>query len=308
MTPTLLWLGFALIVIVMLALDLGIFHRRTHTPRLKESIWWSIFWTVLALAFNVGIYLWSGSRPAMQFLTAYVVERSLSMDNIFVFLLIFTYFKVASDVQYKVLFWGIIGALVMRALFIAAGVALINRFHWIIYVFGLFLIYTGVRMAMEKDKEIHVEKNPLIRFYRRFLPALRRYVGHQFFIRRRGMLIATPLFIVLLVIESMDIVFAVDSIPAVLGITQNAFIVYTSNVFAILGLRAFYFVLAGITQIFRDLHYGLALILVVVGAKMMLSYFIEIPAGIMLGLIALILLVSILVSVHRSHRLKDRSA
>ncbi|MCS6816300.1 MAG: TerC family protein [Blastocatellia bacterium] len=294
-----LWIAFNLFVIAMLALDLGVFHRRAHVIELKEALGWSAFWIVLAVLFNIGVYFWFGRVSALEFLTGYLIEKSLSMDNVFVFALIFTYFRVPALYQHKVLFWGILGALIMRFLFILAGVTLIQKFHWMIYVFGALLIVTGVRMAREKEKEIHPERNPVLRLARRLVPITRRYVDGRFFIRRMKRTFATPLFVVLIVVETTDLVFAVDSIPAILAITHDPFIVYTSNVFAILGLRALYFALAGLMRIFHYLHYGLSIILVFVGVKMLISDLYKIPIGIALGVVATVLTVSVLLSIWR---------
>ncbi len=299
-----MWLIFAVTVIIMLALDLGVLNRKAHVIKLKEALLWSLMWIAVALVFNLGVYLAKGPEMATNFFTAYLLEKSLSMDNIFVFLLIFSYFKVKETYQHKVLFWGIIGAVIFRGIFILAGVVLIQRFHWIIYVFGAFLVFTGIKMALKKDEDIHPDQNPLLKLARKIFPTLKRYVDDKFFIRRRKMLIATPLFLVLLVVESMDIVFAVDSIPAVFGVTHDPFIIFSSNVFAILGLRALYFVLAGVIRLFEDLHYGLSLILVLIGVKMLISSYYKVPTAVMLIVIALILVCSILVSLMR--RLPER--
>lgn len=295
----LLWAGFNAFILAMLALDLGVFHRKSHVVHLKEALAWSIVWIVQALLFNLGIYFWRGPETALQFLTGYLIEKSLSVDNIFVFLLIFTYFRVPALYQHKVLFWGIIGALIMRAAFIAAGISLIQSFHWIIYVFGLFLILTGIKMAMQKGKEIHPERNPVIKLFRRLMPVTSDYEGSKFFVKESGRYLATPLFIVLLVVETTDLIFAVDSIPAILAITTDPFIVYTSNVFAILGLRALYFALAGVMRMFHYLHYGLSSILVFVGLKMLVSDIYKMPAGIALGVITFILLICVFASIIR---------
>ncbi len=292
----LLWAGFIAFVLFMLALDLLVFHRQAHEIKLKEALTWSVVWIGLALTFNVGIYLFQGRQPALEFLTGYLLEKSLSVDNIFVFLLIFSYFKIPHKYQHEVLFWGILGALIMRAAFIAGGISLINHFHWVIYIFGAFLIFTGIKMAAEKDKEIHPEKSPVLYFFGKIMPVDKNYVGEKFFIREGGKWLATRLFVVLLIVETSDILFAVDSIPAILAITRKPFIVYTSNVFAILGLRALYFAVAGVMEIFHYLHYGLSVILVFVGVKMLLADIYKIPIGISLGVIAFILLVSILAS------------
>jgi tellurite resistance protein TerC len=256
---------------------------------------WSVAWIALAAIFAVVVFFWHGRTPALEFVTGYVIELSLSVDNLFVFLLIFRFFQVPAIHQHKVLFWGILGALIMRAIFIAAGVSLIERFHWIIYVFGAFLIYSGVKLFFQKEAEIHPEKNPVLRLFRRLVPVTEDYAGDKFFVRNPG-LYATPLFVVLLVVETTDLLFAVDSIPAILAITRDAFIVYTSNVFAILGLRSMYFALAGMMEMFRYLHYGLSLVLVFVGAKMLLSHYWEIPTPVALAAVASVLAISVIAS------------
>jgi len=288
----------------MLALDLGVFHRKAHVIKFKEALAWSAIWIALALIFNVGIYFWRGPETALEFLTGYLIEKSLSVDNLFVFLLIFSYFGMSPLYQHKVLFWGILGALIMRAIFIATGVTLIRKFHWVIYIFGVFLILTGIRIALQKDKEIHPERNPVLRLLRRFMPITERYEDGRFLVKREGQYLATPLLIVLLVVETTDIIFAVDSIPAILAITLDPFIVYTSNVFAILGLRALYFALAGIMQLFHRLHYGLAVILVFVGIKMILADIYKIPVGVALGVVASILLISVIASIARPRKIE----
>ncbi len=292
----LLWTLFNVFVLIMLALDLGVFHRKDHVVGIKESIIWTIVWIALALIFNVGVYWQMGTQVALDFLAGYLIEKSLSVDNIFVFLLIFQYFQVDRQYQHKVLFWGILGALVMRLVFIFAGIALIHYFSWIIYVFGVFLIYTGIKLAREKDKEIHPERNPVINLVRRFIPVTKQYHGSKFFIKKMGKRMATPLFVVLIVIETTDVVFAVDSIPAILGITHDPFIVYSSNVFAILGLRALYFAMAGIMRLFHYLHYGLAAILSFVGVKMCIHELYHIPTAYALGFIGLVLTASVAAS------------
>lgn len=290
------WIVFNVFVLAMLALDLGVFHRRTHTIRLKEALGWSVFWIVLALLYNLGVYYWLGKVKALEFLTGYLLEKSLSADNIFVFILLFTYFRVPSEYQHKVLFWGILGALILRGLFILVGVTLIQKFEWMTYVFGAVLIYSGAKMAVHKDEEVHPEHNPVLRLFRRAFPITPQFEGNRFWVRRETGLLATPLMVVLIVVETTDVVFAVDSIPAVLAITHDPFIVYTSNVFAILGLRALYFALAGIMNIFHLLHYGLSVILVFVGVKMILSHWFKIPVTLALGVVAGVLLISVLVS------------
>jgi tellurite resistance protein TerC len=295
----LLWFAFNIFILAMLALDLGVFHRKAHEVQIKEALGWTAIWITLALLFNLGIYFWRGPEPALEFLTGYLIEKALSVDNIFVFLLIFSYFDVPLLYQHKVLFWGILGALIMRAIFIIMGITLIQKAHWVIYVFGAFLILTGIKIALQKEKEIRPERNPVLRIFRKFMPVSERYENGKFFIGKEGRYLATPLFIVLLVVETTDIVFAVDSIPAILAITLDPFIVYTSNVFAILGLRALYFALAGMMRLFQYLHYGLSAILVFVGVKMLVASVWKIPITIALGVVAGILLISVGASIIR---------
>lgn len=271
------WLLFNLLILGLLALDLGVFHRRPHAISLRQAAVWSAVWIVLALVFNGFIYWWHGPEAALQYLTGYVLEKSLSMDNIFVFVLIFGYMGVAAQYQHRVLFWGVLGALVMRGIFIFAGVGIVSRFHWVLYVFGVFLLVTGVRLLRRPHREVHPEKNPVVRLARKLFPVTAQLEGGRFFVRREGRWRATPLFLVLLLVETSDVVFAVDSIPAVFAVTQDAFIIYASNVFAILGLRSLYFLLAGVMARFRYLHVGLALVLVFVGAKMLAASYIRIP-------------------------------
>jgi tellurite resistance protein TerC len=300
------WIGFNLFVLAVLALDLGLFHKKSRTVTLKNAITWSAVWITLALAFCALVYFWHGKQASLEFLTGYLIEQSLSVDNLFVFLVLFQYFRVPSEYQYKVLFWGIIGALVMRLLFILAGVALINRFHWIIYIFGVFLVYTGFKLAFQDESQVDPEHNPALMLARRYLPMTSNYEADRFFVFREGKRWATPLFAVLIVVETTDLLFAVDSIPAILAITRDAFIVYTSNVFAILGLRSMYFALAGLLDYFEYLNYGLAAILVFVGAKMLLSneslvlwgvpLHYKIPIGLSLGVVASLLALSIIAS------------
>jgi tellurite resistance protein TerC len=294
------WIGFHLFVFIMLALDLGVFHKHSHKVPVKEAIIWSCIWITLALLFDLFIYLDKdfGPTKAMEFLTGYVIEYSLSVDNIFVFILIFSYFAVNKQYQHKILFWGILGALIMRGLFIFTGVALINRFQWIVIIFGGFLVFTGIRMLFQKEADVDPEKNIIIKFFRRFLPVSKSLHGDKLFITENRKLYATPLFLVLLIIESSDLIFAVDSIPAILAISKSTFIVYTSNIFAILGLRSLYFAIAGIMGLFHYLKIGLAFVLTFVGSKMLLAYFhFEIPIVTSLGIIISILLISILASV-----------
>ena len=291
-----LWIGFSVFILTMLVLDLGVFHRKSHIVELKEALLWSGAWIALALLFNVAVYFFRGYDAALKFLTGYLLEKSLGVDNLFVFLLIFSYFRTPSDYQHKVLFWGIIGAIVMRALFIITGISLIHRFHWIMYLFGLFLVITGAKLACEKDKEVHPEKNPVLRLFRKLMPVTHEYENGKFFIRKDSRLWATPLFVVLLAVESTDVVFAMDSIPAILGITTDPFIVYTSNIFAILGLRSIYFALAGLMRMFHHLHYGLSVILVFIGVKMLIAEFFKIPITVALGVIVIVLVCSVIAS------------
>lgn len=290
------WILFTLFIIVMLAIDLGIFNRKSHEVSVKEALAWSAVWVALALAFNAGMYFWQGREVAIQFFTGYVVEKSLSIDNIFVFLQIFAYFSVPAMYQHKILFWGVLGAIIMRAVFIFAGVALMSRFHWIIYVFGAFLVITGIKMALQKDKEVHPEKNPFIRLLRRFVPISNSYEDGSFFVRKGNMLLATPLILVLIVIETTDVIFAVDSIPAILAITTDPFIVYSSNLFAIMGLRALFFAVAGVIKRFYYIHYGLAAILSFVGVKMLVSDFYKMPSAAALVVIAVMLTIAMAAS------------
>lgn len=291
-----LWIIFNAFVVAMLVLDQIIFHKKAHAVTMKEAAGWSIFWVSLALLFNLGIYFWRGQKPALEFFTGYLIELSLSVDNLFVFLVIFSYFRVPGAYQHKVLLWGIIGAQVMRAIFIFAGVSLISMFHWLIYLFGAFLIFTGIKMFSHKDEEIHPEQNPVFKLFKKFLPVTNAYENDKFFIKQGVRYIATPLFMVLVFIDIIDLIFALDSVPAVLAITLDPFIVYTSNIFAILGLRAFYFVLAGMMKLFHYLHYGLSVILVFVGVKMIIGDIFAIPIGIALSVVILTLLASIAAS------------
>jgi tellurite resistance protein TerC len=291
------WVLFNLFVLILLALDLGVFHKQAHEISIKEALVWSAIWIVLALIFNAGVYFIMGQKAGLEFFTGYLLERALSIDNIFVFIVVLSYFKVEPRYQHKVLFWGILGALIMRALFIAAGITLIQQFHWIIYVFGAFLVFTGIRLAIHDEEDIHPERNPVLKLARRLLPVTSSYHEGKFIVRVNGKLLATPMLIVLIVIETTDVVFAMDSIPAILAITLDPFIVYTSNVFAILGLRALYFALAGTMKIFRFLNIGLAIILVFIGVKMLLADIYPMSITLALGVVAGILALSIVVSV-----------
>jgi len=292
-----LWAAFNIFIVIMLIVDLMVFHKKNHEEGIKEALLWTGVWVTMALIFGIGIHYFMGPQKALEYYTGYLIEKSLSVDNIFVFLLIFSYFRVPAEYQHKVLFWGIFGALVMRFLFIATGVALLRQFHWIIYVFGAFLVLTGIKLALDKDKEVHPERNPVLKLFRKIFPTTKSYNGSKFFVKRMGKVMATPLIIVLIVIETTDVVFALDSIPAILSITRDEFIVYSSNAFAILGLRALYFAVSGLMKLFHYLHYGLALILVFVGVKMLISEFYHIPTPYALAFIGGTLTISILASV-----------
>ena len=295
------WIGFNVFVLVLLALDLGVFHRGNHAISVRESLIWSGIWILVGLAFNAGVFYVSGAQKGLEFFTGYVIERSLSIDNIFVFILMFSYFGVPQKYQYKVLFWGILGALLMRGALILVGAALIDAFHWILYVFGAILIISAIRMARQSEEdEIAPDRNPVVRLFRRFMPVTESYHGGDFFVRHGGKLLATPLFIVLLVVETTDLVFALDSIPAIFAITTDPFIVYTSNVFAILGLRALYFALAGIMDKFHYLRLGLSIVLGFVGVKMLVEVIgIHIETWVSLVVVASVLTLSVVVSLLR---------
>lgn len=292
-----LWAIFLVVIVVMLVVDLGIFHRKTHVVYLREALIWSVIWIGLGLAFAVLVWVNMGPVKALEYLTGFVIEKSLSVDNLFVFLIIFSYFQVPRYLEHTVLFWGVLGVLVMRGIFIALGITLIHQFHWVLYIFGGFLIFTGIKLAFEKGKEIHPEHNPILKLFRYIMPVTANYEGNKFFLRINGRLYATPLFVVLLMVESTDVIFAVDSVPAVLAITHDPFIVYTSNIFAILGLRSLFFALSGIMRLFHHLHYGLAFILTFVGVKMLISDFYKIPVGYALLVVTITLVLSIIASV-----------
>lgn len=314
------WVAFNAFVLAMLALDLGVFHRKAHEVKLKEAATWSVVWISLAMVFNLLLYFfWDRISPGSQysngeaglaFLTGYIIEKSLSVDNIFVFVLIFTFFAVPQQYQHRVLFWGILGALLMRGAMIGLGAALIKEFHWVVWIFGAFLIFTGIRMAFHKTEAIDPEKNPLIRLFKRFMPVSEHYDGQKFFTRRNGILMATPLFVCLLMVEFTDLVFAVDSIPAIFAVTQDPFIVYTSNVFAILGLRSLYFLLAGMMHKFYYLKQGLAVVLSFAGIKMfwpditllLTGTASKMPTALSLGVIGLTLAVAVIASWLRARR------
>ena len=293
-----LWVIFGTVIIVMLGLDLGILNRRPHDPTFREALGWVVTWISLAILFNVFVYFQKGGKSAAEFLAGYLLEQSLSVDNIFVFLLLFRFFKVPATFQHRVLFYGILGAVVMRAFMIIGGVALIQHFNWIMYIFGAILIYTGVKMAFKEDDDVDFEKNIVLRIARKVLPVTPRYEGKNFFVVREGKRFATPLFIVLLMIECTDLVFAVDSIPAIMGVSKDPFILFTSNIFAILGLRSLYFVVQGVMDLFHHLKYGLAFILAFIGVKMIAQEAVgfHVPIGITLGILAVTLTLCIITS------------
>jgi TerC family integral membrane protein len=297
-TP-LLWVGFTLFVLSMLGLDLGVFHRRAHEVGVREALLWTVVWIALAMIFNLAVYHWFGSDRALQFLTGYLIEKALSVDNIFVFLVIFSYFAVPAALQHRVLFWGILGAMVLRAVFIVLGAALLQKFHWVIYVFGAFLVYTSIKLLLRRTTEVNVERNPVFRACRRFMPPVADYRSSRFMVVEAGRRFMTPLLLVLVAVEVTDIAFAVDSIPAIFAITTDPFIVYTSNIFAILGLRAIYFVLAGVMCRFHYLNVGLALVLAFVGVKMILTDLYRVPIMASLAVVAVLLAGSILASLLR---------
>ena len=294
------WILFNLYTLAMLIIGLRVFHRPGHAIGFRKAVAWSLIYIAQAAVFAAILYFWQGRQSTLEFVTGYVVELSLSVDNLFVFLVIFNYFAVPEELQHRVLFWGILGALILRGIFIGAGVGLIHRFHWLLFVFGTLLIYSGIRVCLAGEHQVDPASNPVVKMLRKWIPVTKEYRGARFFVRNpqgNGRLYATPLLIVLVVIETTDVLFAVDSIPAVLAITLKAFIVYTSNVFAILGLRSMYFAVAGLMKLFRFLHYGLAVILILVGVKMLLGDYFEIPIGVTLGTLALVLVVSVSLSI-----------
>jgi tellurite resistance protein TerC len=300
-----LWTAFSVVVLVMLALDLGVFHRKAHEVRFRESLMWTMIWIALSLIFCGAIFYFYGSEKALEFLAGYVIEKALSVDNIFVFVILFSSFAVPKIYQHRVLFWGVIGAILLRAIFIAAGAALIHRFAWIMYIFGAILVITGIRLLRQHAGDVHPENNPVFRLARKVIPAVPDYDGQKFFTIRNGKRFATPLFIVLLAVEATDVVFAVDSIPAIFAVTLDPFIVYTSNVFAILGLRALYSMLGNVLDRFRYLNIGLALVLLFVGTKMLLAGVYKVPIGLSLGIIALLIGGSIAISWWETSRSED---
>lgn len=295
-TP-LFWLAFTVFVIALLLLDLLVFNRKAHEIKLREALGWSAFWVALSLGFNALVYHTMGHQAGLQWLTGYLVEKALSVDNLFVFLLIFSYFKVPAQYQHRILFWGVLGALILRAVFILIGGALLAKFHFLLYLLGAFLVYTGVKMGFSGDEpEIDPENNPVVRFLSRHLPITRQMEGGSFFLKKDGVRFATPLFVVLVMVETTDVVFAADSIPAILAITRDTFIVFTSNVFALLGLRAMYFALASMMRLFHYLHYGLSLILVFIGVKILLENIYPISMPVALGVVGGLLVLSVLAS------------
>lgn len=309
---TTLFIIFNAFILLLLALDLGVFHRKEHAVGLKEAATWSVVWVVLSLLFNLGLFFWvreqsgtaDATRISLEFLTGYLLEKALSVDNIFVFILIFNYFGVPPKYQHRVLFWGVLGALVFRAMFIAAGSLLIARFDWILYIFGTILVYSGWKMLRQDEMEVHPDRNPIIKLARKILPVHTGYESPRFFRRIGGKVHATSLFLVLLTVETTDIVFAVDSIPAVFGVTRDPFIVYSSNVFAILGLRALYFLLAGVMQSFYYLKHGLSFVLIFIGVKMVLEDVVHVPIGVSLGIIGGVITVAVWMSLVRTRRTK----
>src|SRR6476619_1668157 len=294
--PIRFWIVFNAVILLLIFLDLAVANRKRQIIPFQPALLMSAVWIGLAVAFAVLVHQWLGATKALEFTTGYLLEEALSVDNLFVFILLFAYFKVPPEQEKTVLFWGIIGALIMRGIFIGAGVALVQRFHWILYAFGVFLIWTGFQLLREGNEEQDPSRNIVLKFCRRFLPLTDSYEGKSFFVRREGRILATPLFVVLLVVETTDILFATDSIPAILSITRDPFIVYTSNVFAILGLRSLYFALAGLMEVFRFLHYGLAAILIFIGGKMVASNYVEVPIVVALGVVAGLLALSVLAS------------
>ncbi|MFA5375628.1 MAG: TerC family protein [Dehalococcoidia bacterium] len=305
--PVWAWLAFGAIIIVLLVLDMKVFHRKSSVITIKQSLLWTAFWISLALLFNLGLWLWRrDTGMALDYLTCYLIEKSLSVDNLFVFLMVFSFFSVPTAYQHKVLFWGIIGAIVLRLAFIEAGATLLENFGWVFYIFGAFLIIAALRMAFQKEKELHPEKNPILKLLRKFVGVSDCYEGDRFFIKRAGKYIATPLLIVVIIIETTDVVFALDSIPAAFSITTDKFIVYTSNIFAILGLRSLYFALAGIMPLFHYLKYGLVAVLMFVGVKMIVEhhYHYEMPTAIALGVVLVVLVIAVVASIIRNRRNK----
>lgn len=297
---------FNIFIIGMLIVDFALVHRHAHVVSLKEAAGWSIFWITLALAFNFGIYYYRGTEDALNFLTGYLIEKSLSIDNLFIFLVIFKYFKVPQSSLFKVLYWGVFAAIIFRAIFILVGVALVQHFSWILYIFGIILIYTGVKLILGKETEVHPEKNVVIRLFKKFMPMSHQYENDQFFVVKSGKYLATPLFAVLIAIETTDVVFAADSIPAIMAITLDPFIIYTSNIFAILGLRSLFFLLSGMITLFHYLNYGLGIILTAIGIKMLMVDYIHIPIIYVLSFIIIVVTISIVFSVIYPNKKLDK--
>ncbi len=304
MNQPIYWIGFNLLILGLLALDLGVFHKKAHVVSTKEALGWSVVWITLSMAFNALIYFWQGPDPALKFFTGYLIEKSLSVDNIFIFILIFGHFHVPPIYQHKILFWGILGALLMRAALIAVGAALIAKFHWILYIFGGFLVYTGIHMALSKQSVQNLEDKWAVRMLKRVMPVSHQYHEDHFWTRINGVLHATPMFVVLIIVETTDLIFAVDSIPAIFAITTDPFLVYTSNVFAILGLRSLYFALAGVIDKFCYLKAALSVILCFVGVKMLVVDFYKVPVGMSLGVIAGVLAVAVVASILKPAEIK----
>ena len=301
------WIYFNLLILALLALDLGVFHKKAHVVSTKEALIWSVVWISLAMMFNGLVYFWQGKDVALKFFTGYLIEKSLSVDNIFIFILIFSHFRVPPVYQHKILFWGILGALIMRAAMIAVGAALIAKFHWILYVFGAFLVYTGIQMARQKESGHNMEDKMAVRLLKRLMAVTHEYHGDHFWVRLAGQLHATPMFVVLLIVETTDLIFAVDSIPAIFAITTDPFIVYTSNVFAILGLRSLYFALAGVIDKFCYLKIALSVILIFVGVKMLIVDFFKVPIGLSLGVIAGVLTIAVIASILKKPDVKTEA-
>jgi tellurite resistance protein TerC len=291
-----LWIGFTVFILTLLALDLGVFHRKAHQVRFREALTWVVVFVTLALLFNVGVFLWFGPQKALEFTTGYLIEYALSVDNVFVFIVIFSYFAVPAAFQHRVLFWGIVGALAVRAVFIVLGAALLQKFHWVIYIFGGFLVLTGVKLLVQRNAEVRPERNPIYRLFKRFVPSVDDYRDARFTVVEQGRRCATPLLLVLVAVEATDLVFAIDSIPAIFAVTSDPFIVYTSNIFAILGLRALYFLLSGVMEKFHYLKVGLALVLTFVGAKMLVVDLYKVPIGASLAVVATLIAGSIAIS------------
>lgn len=296
----LFWVGFIVVVLFLLAVDLGIFHRKVHTVGAREAFFWSVTWVVLSLSFGSGVHLRFGAQKGLEFFAGYLIEYALSVDNVFVFIMIFSYFAVPSRLHHRVLFWGILGALVMRATFILVGSALLEAFHWVIYIFGGFLVMTGIKFLRQQESEVHPDKNPVVRLFQRLVPMIPNYESGRFFVKQAGKRLATPLALVLVTVETTDVVFATDSIPAIFAVTTDPFIVYTSNICAILGLRSMYFLLAAVIERFVYLNIGLGIVLIFVGIKMLVDNMYKIPIHISLAVVAIVLLSSVLLSLRRN--------